>query len=296
MNMANADPARPLRTAKLGGGELVLRVVSALVLAPLAVGVAYLGSWAFIAFWGVAALIVLWEWTSLVAGNERRAILMAGGAAVLLAALLAGFTSTPDDVHEARLLAAATVLVMGMLAVAALAPRDRRAWLSAGIPYAGCMGLAPIVLRSDAQYGFTALVFLFAVVWGTDILAYFVGRAIGGPKLAPRVSPKKTWSGAVGGIAAAIAAAAAVALAAGLPSMVALAILAIVLSIVAQAGDLFESALKRKFGAKDSSQLIPGHGGLMDRLDGFVTAALVAAVIGLAHGGVSAPARGLLVW
>jgi len=97
-------------------------------------------------------------------------------------------------------------------------------------------------------------------------------------------------------VATAIATAMALALAAGLANMVALALLAVVLSIVAQAGDLFESTLKRRFGAKDSSQLIPGHGGLMDRLDGFLTAAVAAALIGLAHGGVTAPARGLLVW
>jgi phosphatidate cytidylyltransferase len=296
--MANADPAPPLQPAKLGGNELALRIVSAVVLAPLAIGVAYLGGWAFTAFWGIAALAVLWEWTTLVTGSDRRAILMIGGASVLLAVLLAGMVSSglDDDIHEVRLLAAITVLAMGMLAVTALAPREQRAWVAAGIPYAGLLGVAPIVLRSDAQYGFLAIVFLFAVVWGTDILAYFVGRAVGGPKLAPAVSPKKTWSGAVGGMAAAIAAAVAIALVASLGNMVALALLAVVLSIVAQAGDLFESALKRRFGAKDSSQLIPGHGGLMDRLDGFLTAAVAAALIGLAHGGVAAPARALLVW
>ncbi len=296
--MANADPARPLRTAKLGGSELALRIVSALVLVPLAVGVAYFGGWVFTAFWGIAAFTVLWEWTTLVAGSDRRAILMTGGASVLLAVLLAGAVAygSNDDIHEVRLLAAVTVLAMGMLAVTALASREQRAWIAAGVPYAGLLGLAPIVLRSDAQYGFLAIVFLFAIVWATDILAYFVGRAVGGPKLAPQVSPKKTWSGAIGGVAAAIAAAMALALAAGLANMVALALLAVVLSIVAQAGDLFESTLKRRFGAKDSSQLIPGHGGLMDRLDGFLTAAVAAALIGLAHGGVTAPARGLLVW
>jgi len=241
---------------------------------------------------------VLWEWTTLVAGSDRRAILMTGGASLLLAVLLAGAVTdeTGEDLHEIRLLAAITVLVMGMLAVTALAPREQRGWVTAGIPYAGLLGLAPIVLRSDAQYGFLAIVFLFAVVWATDILAYFIGRAVGGPKLAPNISPKKTWSGAIGGVAAAIAAAVAIALAAGLANMAALALLAAVLSIVAQAGDLFESALKRQFGAKDSSQLIPGHGGLMDRLDGFVTAAVAAALIGLVHGGVASPAHGLLVW
>src|SRR5262249_46317865 len=136
-----------------------------------------------------------------------------------------------------------------------------------------------------------AIIFLFAVVWGTDIIAYFVGRAVGGPKLAPQISPKKTWSGALGGVAAAIAAAVAVVLAGGLPNMAVVALLAVGLSIIAQAGDLFESVLKRRFGAKDSSQLIPGHGGLMDRLDGFLTAVVAATLIGLAHGGVASAAR-----
>ena len=130
--------------------------------------------------------------------------------------------------------------------------------------------------------------FLFAVVWATDIAAYFVGRAIGGPKLMPQVSPKKTWSGAIGGTHRRRSlAAVAVAKFAGLDGLVRdRASLAVVLSVVAQAGDLFESALKRRFGAKDSSQLIPGHGGLMDRLDGFVAAAVLAALIGLLRGGI----------
>jgi phosphatidate cytidylyltransferase len=111
-----------------------------------------------------------------------------------------------------------------------------------------------------------------------------------------RVSPKKTWSGALAGAAAAVLAGVAVARTAGLAGLVPVAVIALLLSVVAQAGDLFESALKRRFGAKDSSHLIPGHGGLMDRLDGFVTAALLAALIGLARGGFESPGRGLLVW
>jgi phosphatidate cytidylyltransferase len=294
--MANADPARPLSGAR-PGSELALRIVSALVLAPLAIGVAYIGGWAFVAFWGIAALLVLWEWTTLIVGSDRRSVLMTGGAAVLLAIGLAGAAGNAEDgTHAVRLLAAVTVLAMGMLGAAALAPRERRAWAAAGIPYAGVLGIAPIVLRSDIRYGFAAIVLLFAIVWATDILAYFVGRAVGGPKLAPRVSPKKTWSGAIGGTAAAVAAALAVATIFGLAGLYALALLAVILSIVAQAGDLFESALKRRFGAKDSSQLIPGHGGLMDRLDGFLVAAALAAAVGLARGGLAAPSGGLLVW
>src|SRR5207244_9116237 len=129
-----------------------------------------------------------------------------------------------------------------------------------------------------------ALIFLFAVVWSTDIAAYFAGRALGGPKLAPSVSPKKTWSGAIAGLAAAIAIAIGVANFGGLAGTLALSAIAVMLSVVAQAGDLFESALKRRFGAKDSGHLIPGHGGLMDRLDGFVAAATLAALIGFARG------------
>jgi phosphatidate cytidylyltransferase len=295
--MADADPARHLGAAKLGGGELMLRVGSALVLAPLAIGIAYVGGWLFVAFWGLAAIGVLWEWTSLVAEGDRRAVLMTGGAAVVLAVALTGAVATEaDGIHEVRLLAAITVLAMGMLGVAALAPKEERAWVVAGIPYAGLIGIAPIVLRSDVGYGFTAVIFLFAIVWATDIIAYFTGRALGGPKLAPQISPKKTWSGAVGGIAAAIAVAIVVAKVAVLANILALCSIAVMLSVVAQAGDLFESVLKRRFGAKDSSQLIPGHGGLMDRLDGFVMAAVLAALIGLARGGIETPARGLMVW
>jgi phosphatidate cytidylyltransferase len=152
------------------------------------------------------------------------------------------------------------------------------------------------MLRADSELGFVATIYLFAVVWGTDIAAYFAGRAIGGPKLAPRLSPKKTWSGSLGGIAGAVLAATLVVLIGGVGNVAAAMVIAVVLSIVAQAGDLFESALKRRFGAKDSGFLIPGHGGLMDRLDGFVAAAVLACAVGIARGGIDAPARGLLVW
>jgi phosphatidate cytidylyltransferase len=294
--MANADPARPVPTASSGGSELILRILSGLVLAPLAVGVAYLGGWAFVVFWSIAALLVLWEWCTLIAGGERSTVLLIAGAAVLLAMLLAATAADAEGSHSVRLVAGGTLLLMGMLATAALASSDRRVWTAAGIPYAGLLGMAPIVLRNDAQYGFLAIAFLFAVVWATDIVAYFVGRAVGGPKLAPRISPKKTWSGAVGGTVAAVGAALTLAVAAGLPNLPAVGLIAAAASALAQAGDLFESVLKRRFGAKDSSHLIPGHGGLMDRLDGFVTAAVFATLIGLIHGGVDEPARGLLVW
>jgi phosphatidate cytidylyltransferase len=283
--VAGAD--QPLHASGLRGSELALRVCSALVLVPLAIGTAYVGGWPFAAFWGFAALIVLWEWCSLVAPSDRRLALMTGTATIVLAVVLVVVGH-----HQATLV----VLAMGTLAAAALAPSERRIWVASGVPYAGALAVAPIVLRADSANGFLAMLFLFAIVWATDIVAYFVGRAVGGPKLMPQVSPKKTWSGALGGTVAAVALAVAFAHAAALAAWLAIAMLAVVLSVVAQGGDLFESFLKRRFGAKDSSHLIPGHGGLMDRLDGFVTAGVVAALIGVARGGFESPGRGLLMW
>jgi phosphatidate cytidylyltransferase len=285
--VADVDPVKQPRSFGARSSELALRVASAVVLVPLAIATAYVGGWPFAIFWSAAALGVLWEWMSLVTEADRRALLVAAGACLVLtlALLIFGY-----------LLAAVIVLAMGVLAAAALASAARRAWVAAGLPYAGAIAFAPIVLRSGGEEGFLAILFLFATVWATDICAYFTGRAIGGPKLMPSVSPKKTWSGALGGTVAAVVAALVVAKASGLGGWFALAPLAVLLSVTAQAGDLFESFLKRKFGAKDSSHLIPGHGGLMDRLDGFVAASVVAALIGLARGGFQAPGRGLMVW
>ncbi len=275
-----------------GSRELVLRVGSALVLVPLAVATAYFGGWSFAVLWTAAAVVAFWEWTSMVMTNSPtispgRAVTATGMAFLILAVVLAGIGCAP---------AALATLAMGAVAVAVLSPAARRIWVGAGVAYCGAIGAFPVVLRSDLEHGFLAIAFLFAVVWATDTAAYFLGRAIGGAKLMPQLSPKKTWAGAVSGTAAAMVAGVIVARAAGLTTILALAALAGILSIFAQGGDLFESYLKRKFGAKDSGHLIPGHGGLMDRLDGFVAAGTIAAVIGLARGGLASPARGLLVW
>jgi phosphatidate cytidylyltransferase len=278
----DATPARPLSKR----GNLLVRVISAIVLAPLAIVAAYLGGWFFILFWAAAAAGIIWEWFSLVgAGQERKTLAAAGG--VLMIALVFGHFGRWDIAFAAALLGAVTA--------ALLAPSSRRGWLAAGTLYASTVVLAPMLLRADPKYGFSAIIFLFAVVWGTDIFAYFFGRSFGGPKLIPRVSPNKTWSGAIGGCLAAMCVGA---LMGSLPdgSALGLALIALCISIVAQAGDMFESGIKRRFGAKNSSELIPGHGGLMDRLDGFVAAALAAALIGIVRGGLDAPARGLMLW
>ena len=191
---------------------------------------------------------------------------------------------------------AGAALIIGWEWIKLVAPaRDPLPWRVAGMIYAAIVFMAPVLLRADVNNGFVALVFLFAIVWMTDIMGYVVGRAFGGPKLWPAVSPNKTRSGAIGGMAGALAAGIVIAAALSL-AVLPIAILSVILSMMAQAGDLFESAIKRRFGAKDTSHLIPGHGGLMDRLDGFITAALVAALIGIVRGGFSTAATGLLVW
>src|SRR4051794_31631969 len=236
-----AEASAPVRS------NLVLRVASSLVLAPLALIVAYLGGVYFAVFWVLAASIVLWEWARLVVHAKFR-----------------GFALVD--------------------------------WLAAGVAYAALLLFAPLILRRDPELGFVAILFLFAVVWVTDIAAYFAGRAFGGPKLWPEVSPKKTWSGALGGTLGGIATGVLTVKLMGVSVSPMLVVVACFLSVIAQAGDLLESAFKRHFGAKDAGQLIPGHGGVMDRLDGFLTAAASRPMVGSIRRGLGAPARGLLLW
>ena len=287
--MSGAHPAEepPGLSILAGRSNLVLRIVSSLVLAPVAIAAAWFGGVVFVAFWTIAAVIVLWEWQTLVCGHDRNSVLTVGAAALIGAAavLIVGWFGI-----------AIALVALGGFAIAALASRERRGWCVAGLVYAATILIAPVLLRRDASFGFAAIMLLFVIVWLTDIAAYFAGRAIGGPKLMPRVSPKKTWSGAVGGTLAGVVGAVGVAHMSSVASLAAVAGVALVISVVSQGGDLLESAIKRRFNTKDASQLIPGHGGLMDRLDGFVTAAVAGALIGLAHGGLHAPARGLMVW
>jgi phosphatidate cytidylyltransferase len=214
-------------------------------------------------------------------------LLAVGAGALVLAMILAflGRTRTPM-----------LMVILGALGTGVFAPTGRHMWAASGLLYAGAVLLSSIALRRDPQLGLVALYFLFAVVWVTDILAYFSGRAIGGPRLAPAISPHKTWAGAIGGAVGAVAAGVAVAELAALENIAAIGAIALVLSIAAQAGDLFESAVKRRFGVKDASHAIPGHGGFMDRLDGYAAAATLAAIFGILRAGLDSAAQGLLQW
>lgn len=290
--MTGLDPAsgtdKPATAQASARHNLLLRIASAAVLAPLAVAVTYFGGWFFVLFWLAASVAVLWEWLTLTGARASRLLFPSATAVLAATAFIAG---------RERPIAAAFLVLLGILGVAVFAPAARRGWVMAGVGYAGALLLAPVMLREDAAFGFVAILFLFGVVWATDILGYFVGRAIGGPKLAPAISPGKTWAGALGGTVGAVVVACLVARLAGLDTNLAmLVVLAIGLSAIAQAGDLLESWIKRQFAVKDASHIIPGHGGVMDRLDGFWAAAIVAVVIGALHSGLDAPARGLLVW
>jgi phosphatidate cytidylyltransferase len=265
--------------------NLLTRIASAVILVPLAIAAAYAGGWYWTALVTLCAIGLFVEWL-MVTGVADNAPLVVTGAAVL--AISAPFLALRNvDI-------AFPVLALGIIAVG-LQSSASRSWAVGGFLYAAAALVASIVVRLDHSEGFVALVFILLVVWCTDIGGYFAGRTIGGPKLWPRVSPNKTWAGAVGGFILSLIVAAGFAVA-GFGKMGPLLLIAAALSVASQLGDLFESAIKRRFGVKDSSHIIPGHGGLMDRLDGFVAAVVLAAIFGILRGGAGGVGTALMVW
>lgn len=268
--MTDAKPPAPQRFS-----ELFLRVVFGLLMAIAALAIAMAGDSLFTLFWTVAAIAVFREWLSLMGVTKNRALLLwlIGSIGIVFSGALAELSESLDPTSLWPSLAGAVV-------VALLAPAERRWWVGAGVLYAAIIAVVPTDLRGDVAHGLVAILWLFAVVWLSDVVAYFTGRTFGGPKLWPAVSPKKTWSGAIGGFIGGVAGA--LLIVHGMASVFgfgwyrgpALIGLTLVGAIVSQAGDLSESALKRYFGVKDSGHLIPGHGGVMDRLDSFWAVAL----------------------
>jgi phosphatidate cytidylyltransferase len=277
--------AAPAALAEQGSRNLVMRVGAALVLAPAAIAIAYVGGWLWTALVTLAAIGLYVEWLTIVGAARQRRVVASG----VVALAVAGLCLAPGRIEVSLL-----VLVVGLAAVALLSP-ERRHWNAAGFFYAAAAEVASLLVRLDQESGFAALILVLLVVWATDIGGYFAGRGIGGPKLWPQVSPKKTWAGAIGGFAASLVVAAGFA-AFGLGKTGPMLLMGAVLSMASQLGDLFESAVKRRFGVKDSSHIIPGHGGLLDRLDGFVAAIVLAAIFGFLRGGVDGVGRGLMVW
>jgi phosphatidate cytidylyltransferase len=284
--MALKEEASSGPTRRRFGPDLWPRVGAAVAMGLAALAVAWIGGIAFIAFWWLASVVVLWEWQRLVS-RERLIERVAAGALVLaLAALFALNTSA---------LGATATLILGAVGVGWIAGPVERVWAGTGMLYAGALVVSLGLLRGSPNFGLAAILWLFAVVWGADIAAYFAGRLVGGPKLWPSVSPGKTWSGSIAGALAG----AFLGLAVGMwwtNRIDKLFWLGFAGAVISQFGDLFESALKRRFGAKDSSRLIPGHGGLMDRLDAFVAASLFAAVVASLNTRGSFIASGLFQW
>lgn len=255
---------------------LKTRALSALVMAPPALLAAWAGGYAFAALIALAAALMCWEWHRMLNGGYPLSGRVAS-AGCALASLLA--VARPDI--------GLAMVALSTLASAGLAGSDRsgRGWAAFGAVYAGLPSVALVWLRDDPAAGNAVIWWLLLVVWSTDIGAYAFGRLIGGPKLLPAVSPKKTWAGLIGGMISAGIAALLVAVVVDARVGVAAFAAGAVVAVVAQAGDLFESWIKRRCNVKDSSNIIPGHGGVLDRVDGLLTAALAVAALTLATGG-----------
>ncbi len=286
-SLGSAD--RPIRA---GWADLRLRVLSAVILAPIAVAIVWIGG----VFWSVliilAAAGLACEWVLLCDARLARL----PGLAVPLAMIVVGAVAAADRPVWALPVLAATWVVTWAVAAGSPNPRvSRAASLAGGVIYIGLPCVALIWLRLDGPAGLPNILFLLLIVWASDVGAYLAGRLLGGPRLAPRISPGKTWAGALGGLLAAVAmgylVAVCVALTSGGPGLsLRIALVAAALGCASQLGDLLESAIKRRFGVKDSGRLIPGHGGLFDRLDGFLTAGPLAALLALALG------PGVMLW
>jgi phosphatidate cytidylyltransferase len=278
--------------AKTGRSELSRRILSGAIMAAGALGLTVAGGWWFASLVGIASVLMCWEWGRLtrtldtrvetpgVLGIDPSLLLHAAvtvAAVVLVAIGKAGW--------------AAALLAAGAAGLFVLSPGQLLP--AFGAVYVGLPAFVLVWLRQDAEYGLAAVLYLYLAVWVTDIAAYAAGRTMGGPKLAPSISPGKTWSGLIGGVACAGLAGAAFSTFIAGGSALRLGVLAVALAIAAQLGDLYESSLKRRSGLKDASNLIPGHGGILDRVDGLVAAiALALLVILLSH--ANSPARGLV--
>ena len=251
---------------------LLPRILSALVLAPLALAAVWFGSVSFAVLAAIAGVVAAWEWTRLCLGHFG-----AGGW------VLALMTVVVTVLGPQFPLAAVAAFVWAGVTAPLVQTRAGRSplWMAGGAFYIGLPLLALVWVRELDR---ATLLWLLFVIWATDIGAYVAGRLIGGPKLLPSVSPKKTWAGLAGGVGSAALVGWAVAAYCTLNPPL-MAGVSAALGVLAQAGDLAESWVKRYFGVKDSSGIIPGHGGVLDRLDGLLATAPVVAAACLAFQG-----------
>lgn len=261
--------------------ELQLRIVSAIVLIVVVLAATWFGGLAFKAVAAAIGLLIYYEWstiTRLAEGSLRANAFGWLSMALISLNMLFGQADMTVPLFAGLVITMAIPSLLGRVSW----------WQAGGLFYAGLSAISLSAIRGEDSLGFIAMLFVFVVVWATDILAYFVGRAVGGPKLAPRISPGKTWSGAIGGTVAGVAGGLLVAMTHFQDIGLWVGLVALALSVASQIGDLFESFIKRRFGVKDSSKLIPGHGGVMDRVDGLVFACFAAFFLAIAGSAGSA--------
>ena len=269
----------------------MVRIAAAAVMVPVALFAAWAGGLFFSIFIAILGVLMALEWTAMVYHRSKPQQVL-----FILAALSAALAPyQPVDMPVLN----AIFFIIGLWVVSAL-PRGesgRTKWHLLGVGYIAVPLLSLILLRADPAYGLIAIVMLFACVWTADSLAYFAGRTFGGPKLWPSISPNKTWSGFFGAVFGGMVAAVLIFYFTGLNNLLAAAVLGAAIGGLEQGGDLFESAVKRKFGIKDSGSIIPGHGGVLDRVDGLMAAAVAAWLFGIIRAGDWQNAgAGLLNW
>ena len=284
MRSASSTAATAATVPPADARVLRTRIVSALILVPVALVPAGYGPPAWDVLVAVMGALMAWEWARLCDGGRLSRVGVSSitiGPVAVVVGLLAG-------VMPALLLIGVGVVFVGL--GARFEGARNPVWLAAGVAYVGLPCLAMAWLRAMPVDGLATLLWVLALVWATDTGAYIAGRGIGGPKLAPRISPNKTWAGLAGGVAAAGLIGAAVALLVENVDAWVTVPVSGVLALVEQAGDLFESAVKRHFGVKDSSRLIPGHGGILDRVDGLLAVSLAVAALSGAVG------HTILIW
>jgi phosphatidate cytidylyltransferase len=289
MNIAGANAATGPQLTRAEPGGLRLRIMSALALAPLPVAAIWFGGVWLALLTGLAAAVMAWEWGRLCRGGRSPAPDTARTEVVIVGAVLAAVAISAVGAVGF----AVAVTLAGAAIVFWTAQREpdmRPGWTALGTLWVALPCISLLWLARQETGGRATLLWLLAVVWATDIGAFAIGRSLGGPRLAPRWSPRKTWAGLVGGMICAALTGGATALTLGISSAAPLILLSAGLAIVAQFGDLAESLVKRRFGVKDSGALIPGHGGLLDRLDGLLAAIPAVALLTLIGG------RSVLAW
>lgn len=281
------DPGSdPVVSRRRSWSDLGPRLVSALVLIALTATALYIGSYVFAAVVGAVFAGAYREWETMV---SRAPPGVPGMALIGLVAISGLVYPLFGPLGTVAVIAVACLVAIGMRGEGVL-------WRILGLVTFGAIIIAALAMRGDTLTGVWAGVYLGTVVWMTDSAAFFTGRQIGGEKLAPDISPSKTWSGALGGLALGTGAGLLVwVVATDSPWWIGL-VLSATISVLGQLGDLSESAIKRRFRIKDSGDIIPGHGGLMDRLDSLTFGVLLVLVVGALHAGYGSVAEGLLYW